>query len=104
MNKIKTGRTSNLERELNILKRHIKVLKIVKREEPIGIHRLSEITGLPAHKVRYSLRILEDEEIIKPTMKGAVLHKKIEEYTKHFQIILKKILAELEVLKDDLIA
>ncbi|MEA2053940.1 MAG: hypothetical protein U9O96_02305 [Candidatus Thermoplasmatota archaeon] len=45
--------------EFYLLERHIKMLKLIVNEEPIGIIKLSENTGLPEHKVRYSPRVLE---------------------------------------------
>ncbi|OFV66866.1 MAG: hypothetical protein SBU_000159 [Candidatus Syntrophoarchaeum butanivorans] len=58
--------------EIEMFKRHIIVLRAVIEEGPIGILRLSEITSLPTHKVRYSLRILEREHLIVPSPQGAV--------------------------------
>lgn len=99
---IENALTNKLEKELSILKRHIQILKIIRNEEPIGIIRLSEITGYPHHKVRYSLRILEDEGIIEPSVEGAIILKKTEDYLKHFLKIVKKMMVELEEIKDDL--
>jgi predicted transcriptional regulator len=50
---------NKIEVELEMLERHLLILKFVIREEPIGIMKLAETTGLPKHKVRYSLRVLE---------------------------------------------
>ena len=49
--------TSVIETELDILKRHIHVLKTLKEKQPMGIIKLSELTKYPQHMVRYSLRI-----------------------------------------------
>jgi predicted transcriptional regulator len=99
---IENALTNKLEKELDILKRHIQILKIIKREEPIGIIRLSEITNFPHHKVRYSLRILEDEGIIEPTVEGAVIQQKTDAYLHHFLTIIKKMMEELKVIRADL--
>ena len=99
---IENALTSKLEKELDILKRHIQILKIIKKEEPIGIIRLSEITGYPHHKVRYSLRILEDEGIIEPTVEGAVILQKSDDYLLHFLKIITKMNDELKVIQEDL--
>jgi predicted transcriptional regulator len=61
-----------IELELDMLERHLLILKYVIREEPIGIMKLAEVTDLPKHKVRYSLRVLEHEGLIGPSMHGAV--------------------------------
>ncbi len=57
---------------MDMLQRHLLILKFVIAQEPIGIMKLSEETGLPKHKVRYSLRVLEHEGLIGPSMHGAV--------------------------------
>jgi predicted transcriptional regulator len=64
--------TNVISTELDILKRHIHVLKILQKNEPAGIIKLSELTGHPQHMVRYSLRILEQEGMIEPSPHGAV--------------------------------
>jgi len=37
------------------------MLKIIMDDGPLGIIKLSELTDFPQHKVRYSLRVLEEE-------------------------------------------
>lgn len=64
--------TNVIETELDILKRHVLVLQTLKKSEPAGIIKLSELTGHPQHMVRYSLRILEQEGLIEPSPQGAV--------------------------------
>lgn len=64
--------TNVIETELDILKRHVHVLKILQKNEPAGIIKLSELSKHPQHMVRYSLRILEQEGLIEPSPQGAV--------------------------------
>ena len=64
--------TNVIETELDILKRHIMVLETLKKNEPAGIIKLSELTQHPQHMVRYSLRILEQDGLIEPSPQGAV--------------------------------
>jgi predicted transcriptional regulator len=64
--------TNVIETELDILKRHILILKTLKENEPAGIIKLSELTKHPQHMVRYSLRILEQDGLIEPSPQGAV--------------------------------
>lgn len=71
---------SKIELELEMLERHLLILKNVIREEPIGIMKLAETTGLPKHKVRYSLRVLEHEGLIGPSMHGAVTTEKTRQF------------------------
>lgn len=60
-----------LEKEVDMLLRHFEVLQMVFKDEPIGIVKMSNETGYPHHKVRYSLRVLEEEQLIEPTSQGA---------------------------------
>lgn len=53
---------SRLEEEVDVLDRHLHILKTVIANEPIGIAKMSTELGYPHHKVRYSLRILEKAE------------------------------------------
>ena len=52
--------------------RDMSILDAVIDNGPIGIVRLSEETDIPEHKVRYSLRMLENDELVDPTPQGAV--------------------------------
>ncbi len=70
--KVRFVLTNVIETELDILRRHLQVLKILKENEPAGIIKLSELTKHPQHMVRYSLRILEQEGLIEPSPQGAV--------------------------------
>jgi len=74
-----------LEREIDILGRHLTVLKAVVREEPIGILKLAEEVKLPKHKVRYSLRVLEHEGLIEPSSRGAITTKKATKFITQFE-------------------
>ncbi len=47
------------------------VLEAVLHHQPIGIGRIAEETGVPEHKVRYSLRMLENDGFVEPTPQGA---------------------------------
>ena len=69
--------TSVIETELEILKRHVDVLQTLQKKQPMGIIKLSELTGYPQHMVRYSLRILEQDGLIEPSPKGAVTTEKV---------------------------
>ena len=64
--------TSVIETELEILKRHVDVLKTLQKNQPMGIIKLSELTNYPQHMVRYSLRILEQDGLVEPSSQGAV--------------------------------
>lgn len=61
-----------LERQLGKERRDLEILDAVIRHGPIGIVKLSQETGVPQHKVRYSLRMLENDGLVEPTQQGAV--------------------------------
>jgi len=75
----KSNITSVAEKELSLLSRHLEVLKNVKDNGPIGIIKLSQITGQPQHMIRYSLRTLEKDGLIIPSREGAVVTDRIHE-------------------------
>jgi predicted transcriptional regulator len=52
--------------------RDLTVLAAVIEHNPIGIVRLSKETGISEHKVRYSLRMLENDGLVEATQQGAV--------------------------------
>ena len=52
--------------------RDLAILGAVIDNGPIGIVRLAEETDIPEHKVRYSLRMLENDELVEPTPQGAI--------------------------------
>jgi predicted transcriptional regulator len=73
---------SRIEDEIELLERHIRILRLVIKNEPIGIIKLSEMSGMPQHKIRYSLRILEQSKMIKPSQRGAVTTEKAKTFLK----------------------
>jgi len=63
--------TERLEEEVQLLERHLDVLRTVRERGPIGIRRLAEETGYTQSKARYSLRVLEKEGYVEPSQRGA---------------------------------
>ncbi|MBQ8179426.1 MAG: hypothetical protein IJ026_03140 [Candidatus Methanomethylophilaceae archaeon] len=63
----------SISEEFELLERHIMILKTVRDNQPVGLIRLSEMTGIAKHKIRYSLKLLEGEGIIRATPEGAVV-------------------------------
>ena len=88
--------------ELELLERHILMLKITKDNQPVGIIRLSEILDIPKHKVRYSLRLLEKEGLISPSTEGARVTDKYDAYMKDVASKLDDIVEMVERLKKEL--
>lgn len=63
---------NKLKSETEIVLRHIEVIKAVTAHQPIGIMKLSEIMNIPSHKIRYSLKVLEQLGYIMASPSGAV--------------------------------
>ena len=61
-----------LKKDIQLLDRHIGVMKAVMEHEPIGIVKLSLLMDLPYHRIRYSLRVLEQMGYIQASPSGAV--------------------------------
>lgn len=91
--------TQKMEKELRLLQRHITMLKAVVEYQPVGIIRLGEITGYPQHKVRYSLRILEQEGLLEPTADGAIPTEGIGDFLADLHGILDGMTATVDDLK-----
>jgi len=90
--------TNVIETELDILKRHIHILKTVQEHQPMGIIKLSELTNYPQHMVRYSLRILEQDGLIEPSTLGAVTTDKVSKTL----TTVKKILGDISKTVEDI--
>ena len=61
---------ARVENEIAILKRHLSVLEAIDEQEPIGLVTLTNRLQYPRHKIRYSLRVLEAEELVEATETG----------------------------------
>ncbi len=93
---------SRVESEFDLLERHIKMLKIIMDEGPIGIIKLSEKTKDPQHKVRYSLRILEEGGLIFPSPRGATVTDKTYEFIDSFRNLLHDLEGRIREIKKSL--
>lgn len=89
-----------LETEVDTVARHFDVLRWVLGNQPIGILRLSRETSIPKHRIRYSLRILEEEGLIEPTDRGAVPTEYASEFLDAHDRHLDEIVAQLETLAE----
>ncbi len=94
--------TSKIESEIELLQRHVQMLKAIMDNEPIGIIRLSELLVYPQHKVRYSMRILEQEGLIKPSPEGAVTTDKLKIFMEQLKVILDDMEKTVKELKTQL--
>jgi predicted transcriptional regulator len=88
-----------LEKEVDMLERHLQVLKMVIDNEPIGIVKMSNETGYPHHKVRYSLRVLEEENLIEPSSQGAITTDRTMDFVDDLDDKVDDIVTKLESMK-----
>jgi predicted transcriptional regulator len=63
---------NRMKEEIELVSRHLDVARAVADHQPIGIMKLSELLDLPAHRIRYSLHVLEQEGYIRASPEGAV--------------------------------
>lgn len=80
-------------------RRDLRILEAVIAHGPIGIVRISEETDIPEHKVRYSLRMLENDELVQPTPQGAIPAEDIDEQVATLNAGLDDLLERAEELK-----
>jgi predicted transcriptional regulator len=91
--------TEKVSGELEMLRRHLIILKQVVENEPIGILKLAEETKIPSHKVRYSLRILEQEGLIAASAPGAITTEHTKPFLDDLDSLIEKIVADATDLK-----
>jgi predicted transcriptional regulator len=89
-----------LEKEIDMLERHLTVLRMVNENEPIGIVKMSNETGYPHHKIRYSLRVLEEEDLIEPSSQGAISTETTEDFLEELDEKLGEMEGRLNAMKD----
>ena len=92
--------TDRIQTELELLERHIIILKCVIRIGPIGIMKLSEETGIPGHRVRYSLRVLEHERLITPSTQGAVATEDAKDFMRGFDLIINSLRKKIDNIEN----
>ncbi len=89
----------SIAEEIDLLERHISILKTVKVNQPVGLIRLSEMTGIPKHKVRYSLKLLEQQGIIIATPEGAKVSDSYDKFMNEMTAGIRNIATRVEELK-----
>jgi predicted transcriptional regulator len=96
--------TEKVSGELEMLRRHLIILKQVVENEPIGILKLAEETKIPSHKVRYSLRILEHEGLIAASAPGAITTEHTRPFLDELDSMIERLVADATDLKEIKIA
>ena len=97
-----TALTDRLRTDLDLLRRHVTLLKVVEERQPIGLIRLAKLSGYPQHHVRYTLRILEQEGLVRPSREGAVTTRKMKQSRKELRVLLEEMREAVETLKNSL--
>lgn len=82
---------AKMRRELELLKRHLRILRLLEERGPLGIIKLSHITKIPANQVRYSLRVLQESSFLQPTTKGATINQRARKFIENLRIEKKKL-------------
>lgn len=88
--------------DLELLERHISILRTVKANQPIGLIRLSEMSGVPKHRVRYSLKIMEQQGIIIATSEGAVVSDDYDKFMTDIANSVDSLSEKVEALRNTL--
>ena len=87
---------------VELLERHISILRTVRDNQPVGLIRLSEMTGIPKHRVRYSLKIMEQQGIIVATPEGAVVSDGYDAFMASMADSVERLAEKVCILRDAL--
>jgi len=88
-----------VETEIDLLRRHVDVIRTVVEHQPIGIMKLSEILDMPPHRIRYSLRVLENDGYIEASSSGAIATSTTIDLLEHLDERIDAIVDMLESIK-----
>ena len=94
--------TDRIRKDLDLLRRHVTLLKVVEEHQPIGLIRLAKWSGHPQHHIRYTLRILEQEGLVRPSPQGAVTTVKVKRFREKLRVTLEEMKRTLESLRSSL--
>ncbi len=91
-----------LRENLETTKRHISIIESLMKEQPSGIIKISQTTGIPDHKIRYSLRILERDGIIIPSKEGAIITPDFIEQKENLLVEIREIIKQMNDLEEEI--
>ena len=94
--------TDKIDDDIELLIRHIEMLKVIRENQPVGIIKLSELTEIPRHKIRYSLKLLEKDNVIAPSPEGAVTTELSDEYMWELSAYLEKLIKSITRVKNSI--
>jgi Uncharacterized protein conserved in archaea len=89
-----------IREDVETAQRHLTIIESLMKEQPAGIIKIAQTTGIPEHKIRYSLRILERDGIITPSREGAMITPEFLEQKQHILLELREILKDLSAMED----
>lgn len=92
-----------LRDEIELIERHLMIARAVVEHEPIGIIKLAEVLNQPHHRVRYSLRVLEQMGYIRASSTGAHATPEMKEMLKGIPDELDAFIRALEEMKRGLV-
>lgn len=90
---------NKMKDEIELMSRHLDVARAVASHQPIGIMKLSELLDLPAHRIRYSLHVLEQEGYIRASPEGAVATPRTLELFENLNQDIEELVSLLESMK-----
>ncbi len=93
--------TRRIYDEVELVARHMRVLRAVAENQPIGITRLSRILEMPPHEIRNSLSALEQATLIRATRKGAMLEDGTREKVLQIANELKELRDIVEIMRKE---
>ncbi len=93
--------THRIYDEVELVARHIRVLKAVAENQPIGITRLSRMLEMPPHEIRNSLSTLEQAGLIRATKRGAMLQDGTREKVLQIANELKALREMVEIVRKE---
>ena len=67
-----TDAFGKIEHEITLAERTMNVLEIIVDSGPVDVTEISDQLGHDHGKIRYSMRVLEEENLLEPTAEGAV--------------------------------
>jgi len=79
----------------------VEVLHRVRDAEPMGITSISTELDYPEHQVRYSLRMLEPNDLVEPTEFGAVTTERTDSILHDFDRRISDLVGRLDHVRDE---
>ena len=81
----------SLSDDVELLERHISILKTVRENQPVGLIRLSEMTGIP--------KLLEQQGIIHATPDGATVTDRYDGFMNEISRYIDDLAGKIEELR-----